>query len=70
MVASKCKGVSTFVNLSELNQKESRRLDWGIKILKMMNVKVIKTKNYGIKIRGKKILRQKKIIYQRLLKRS
>ena len=60
LVASKCKGVSTFVNLSELNQKESRRLDWGIKILKMMNVKVIKTKNYGIKIRGNKNFETKK----------
>ena len=60
LVASKCKGVSTFVNLSELNQKESRRLDWGIKILKMMNVKVIKTKNFGIKIWGNKNFETKK----------
>ncbi len=54
LVASKCRGISTFVNLSELNKKESKRLDWGIKILKMMNVKVKKTKNNGIKIWGNK----------------
>ena len=54
LVASKCKGVSTFVKLSELNKKESRRLDWSVKILKMMNVRVVKTKNYGIKIWGNK----------------
>ena len=52
LVASKCKGVSSFEKLSELNKKESKRLDWGIKILKMMNVKVLKTKNNGIKIWG------------------
>ena len=54
LVASKCEGISTFVDLSELNKKESKRLDWGIKILKMMNVKVKKTKNHGIKIWGNK----------------
>ena len=54
LLASKCEGASTFVNLSELNKKESRRLDWGIKILKMMNVKVVKIKNHGIKIWGNK----------------
>ena len=41
-----------FKKLAELNKKESKRLDWGIKILKMMGVKVERTKNYGIKIFG------------------
>ena len=54
LVASKCKGVSSFVKLSELNKKESKRLDWGIKILKMMNVKTKKIKNDGIRIWGNK----------------
>ena len=60
LVASRCDGVSTFVNLSELNKKESKRLDWGIKILKMMNIKVIKTKKQGIKIWGSKNFPSKK----------
>ena len=60
LVASRCKGTSTFKNLSELNKKESKRLDWGIKILKMMNVKVKKTKNHGIRIQGNKYFPIKK----------
>ena len=53
LVASKCNGISTFRNLSELNKKESKRLDWGIKILKMMGIKVKKIKDNGVKIWGK-----------------
>tara|TARA_B100000963_G_C22238637_1_gene499017 strand:- start:120 stop:620 length:501 start_codon:yes stop_codon:yes gene_type:complete len=69
LVASKCEGVSSFEKLSELNQKESKRLDWGIKILKMMNVKVIKTKKQGIKIWGNKnSLPKKKYIIKNYLK--
>ena len=60
LVASKCKGISKFVNLSELNQKESKRLDWGIKILRMIGVKVTKIKNHGVKIWGSKNLELKK----------
>ena len=60
LVASVSKGVSTFRNLSELNKKESRRLNWGIKILKMMNIKVKKIKNDGIKIWGNPNLKLKK----------
>ncbi len=52
LVASTCQGISTFKNLNELNKKESKRLDWGIKILKMMGVKVKKIKKSGIKIWG------------------
>ena len=60
LVASKCNGTSTFKNLSELNKKESKRLDWGIKILKMIGVKVKKIKNNGVKIWGKPNLNLKK----------
>ena len=52
LVASICNGISTFKNLSELNKKESKRLDWGIKLLKMMNIKVEKIKNNGLRIWG------------------
>ena len=53
LVASICKGTSTFNNLSELNKKESRRLDIGISILQKMGIEVKKIKNDGIKIFGK-----------------
>ena len=49
LIAAKAKGVSYFKNLDELNKKESPRLKWGSKILKMMGIKVITTKN-SIKI--------------------
>ena len=39
LIAAKAKGVSYFKNLSELNQKESPRLQWGSKILNLMGVK-------------------------------
>ena len=69
LVASKCEGVSTFKNLSELNKKESERLNWGIKILKMMGIKVIRIKNDGIKIWGQKNLQlNKKYIIKNFLK--
>ena len=60
LVASVCKGVSSFTNLSELNKKESKRLDWGIKILRMMNIKVEKFKNDSLKIWGNPNLQLKK----------
>ena len=60
LIASICKGVSTFKNLRELNKKESKRLDWGIKILKMMNIKIKKINNNGLKIWGQPNLRLKK----------
>jgi 3-phosphoshikimate 1-carboxyvinyltransferase len=46
------KGVSTFKDLEELNKKESKRLDWSFKILKMIGIKTKKIKNHGIKIWG------------------
>jgi 3-phosphoshikimate 1-carboxyvinyltransferase len=51
LTAAKAKGISYFKNLSELNQKESPRLDWGSKILNMMGVKTDLTQD-SIKIYG------------------
>ena len=51
LVAAKAKGISYFKNLKELNQKESRRLDWGSKILNMIGIKT-KLTNHSIKIYG------------------
>ena len=68
LIAAKAKGVSTFKNLEELNKKESPRLKWGSKILKMMGVKVI-TKNNSIRIFGNPNLKiNKKINIQKYLK--
>ena len=68
LIAAKAKGISIFKNLDELNKKESPRLKWGSKILKMMGIKVITTKN-SIKIFGNPKLRvDKKIIIQNYLK--
>jgi len=53
LVASKCNGVSIFKNLSELNKKESKRLNWGFKILKLIGVKTKRLNTHGIKIYGK-----------------
>ena len=52
LVASKCNGISVFKNLSELNKKESRRLDWGFKILNLIGVKTKRLNAHGIKIYG------------------
>jgi 3-phosphoshikimate 1-carboxyvinyltransferase len=52
LAASQCSGISTFSNLSELNKKESRRLDWGIKILNMIGIKTKRIKNDGVRIWG------------------
>ena len=51
LVAAKAKGISYFKDLSELNKKESPRLNWGSKILNMMGVKTELTKD-SIKIYG------------------
>ncbi len=68
LVAAKAKGVSYFKNLSELNQKESPRLEWGSKILNLIGVKTITTKN-SIKIFGNPDLKiNKKIIIKNYLK--
>ena len=68
LIAAKAKGVSIFKNLDELNKKESPRLEWGSKILKMMGVEVRTTKN-SIKIFGNPKLKiNKKIVIQKYLK--
>ena len=68
LVAAKAKGVSVFKELSELNQKESPRLKWGSKILKLMGVKTITT-NDSIKIFGNPSLTiEKKIVIKDYLK--
>ena len=68
LIAAKAKGVSFFKNLEELNKKESPRLRWGAKILKMMGIKIITTKN-SIKIFGNpKLEITKKIIIKNYLK--
>ena len=51
LVAARAKGISYFKDMSELNQKESPRLNWGSKILTMMGVETKLTKD-SIKIYG------------------
>ena len=61
LAAAKAKGISYFKDISELNQKESPRLNWGSKILNMMGIKTKLTKN-SIKIYGQPNLKITKII--------
>ena len=58
--AAKAKGISYFRNLEELNKKESKRLNWGSKILNMIGVKNKLTRNHGIKIWGQPNLKLNK----------
>ena len=51
LVAARAKGISSFKDLSELNQKESPRLKLGSKILNLMGIKTVLT-NKSIKIYG------------------
>ena len=68
LAAARAKGISYFRNISELNQKESRRLDLGSKILNMMGIKTKLTKD-SIKIYGQPNLEIKKeIIIKNYLK--
>ena len=68
LVAAKAKGVSIFKDLGELNHKESPRLIWGSKILNLMGVKNIMTKD-TIKIFGNPNLNvNKKIVIKSFLK--
>ena len=68
LLAAKAKGISYFKGLSELNQKESPRLNWGSKILNMMGVKTELTKD-SIKIYGQPDLRiTKPILIKNYLK--
>tara|TARA_Y200000002_G_scaffold57852_1_gene43118 strand:- start:3526 stop:4851 length:1326 start_codon:yes stop_codon:yes gene_type:complete len=52
LVAAKAKGVSKFRDLGEMNKKESKRLDLGVKFLKLIGIKVKRFKN-NINIYGK-----------------
>ena len=61
LAAAKAKGVSYFKKISELNQKESPRLNWGSKILNMMGVKT-ELKKDSIKIYGQPNLKITKLI--------
>ena len=61
LIAARAKGISHFKDISELNQKESPRLDWGSKILNMMGIKTELTKD-SIKIYGQPNLKIKKLI--------
>ena len=51
LVAARAEGVSKFYNLSELNKKESPRLDIAISFLKKIGIKVLRNNN-DIKIFG------------------
>ena len=61
LVAARSRGVSYFKDISELNQKESPRLNLGSKILNMMGIKTELTKD-SIKIYGQPDLEIKKPI--------
>tara|TARA_B100000963_G_scaffold348186_1_gene355412 strand:+ start:478 stop:1797 length:1320 start_codon:yes stop_codon:yes gene_type:complete len=68
LVAAKANGISYFKGLSELNKKESPRLDWAFRILKLMGIKTFKTNN-SIKIIGNPKLKVKKnIVIKNFLK--
>jgi 3-phosphoshikimate 1-carboxyvinyltransferase len=68
LVAAKANGISYFKSLSELNQKESPRLQWGSKILNLMGIKTILTKD-SIKIYGNPNLKvSKEILIKNYLK--
>ena len=69
IIASFSNGVSIFKGLEELNKKESKRLDWGFKILKMIGIKTKKIGSDGIKIWGNPNLKlNKKYIVKNYLK--
>ena len=69
LVAAKANGISTFSSLSELDQKESPRLQWGSKILNFLGIKNIIT-NSSIKIFGNPNidLKSKRIVIKNFLK--
>ncbi len=68
LIAAKANGISYFKKLSELNQKESPRLKWGSKILNLMGVKTVTTKN-SIKVYGNpNLVVNKKIVVRNYLK--
>ena len=52
LVAAKAKGISKFRDLGEMNKKESKRLDLAVKFLRLIGIKVKRSKN-NINIYGK-----------------
>ena len=64
LIACKSSGVSTFKNLSELNKKESPRLDITIKFMKMIGIKVLRNKD-DIKIYGNPNLKLNNIYHSK-----
>ena len=70
IIASFSSGVSTFKGMGiELNKKESPRMDWSFKILKMIGVKTKRIGNHGIKIYGNPNLKlNKKYVLKNYLK--
>ena len=68
LIAARANGISTFKNLSELNQKESPRLKWGSKLLNKIGIKNIIT-NDSIKIFGNpNLIVKKKIVIKDFVK--
>ena len=68
LVAAKAKGISYFRDIAELNTKESPRLKFASKILKMMGVRNILTKD-SIKIFGNpKLIIDRKIVIKNFYK--
>jgi 3-phosphoshikimate 1-carboxyvinyltransferase len=68
LAAAKARGTSYFRDISELDQKESPRLQWGSKILNMMGIQTELTKD-SIKIYGQPNLKiTKPIIVKNYLK--
>jgi 3-phosphoshikimate 1-carboxyvinyltransferase len=61
LVAARAKGMSSFKDLGELNQKESPRLKLGSKILNLMGIKTILTSS-SIRIFGNPDIKVKKLI--------
>ena len=70
IIASFSNGISTFKGMGiEMNKKESPRMDWSFKILKMIGVRTKRIGNHGIKIYGNPNLKlNKKYILKNYLK--
>ncbi len=68
LVAAKSKGISKFKDLGEMNKKESKRLDLGVKFLRTIGVRVDRFKN-NINIHGNpKLILFKKFEMKNFLK--
>ena len=68
LVAAKSNGISRFRDLGEMNKKESKRLDLGVKFLKSIGIRVDRFKN-NINIYGNpKLILSKKFEVKNFLK--